>query len=350
MVRDFHIGSRRIGPGYPVYIVAEMSANHNQDLETAIELVKAAKEAGADAIKTQTYTAESLTIPMAQGGSDACAGTIWDKTSLYDLYSKAFTPPEWQAKIQKAAKDQGIDFVSTAFSPKDVDLLEDLDVQVHKVASFEIVDLPLIEKMASTGKPLIISTGMATVEEIEEALETAYGAGASEVALLKCTSAYPALSTEMNLITIHEMMNRFCVPVGLSDHSMSLEVPITAIGLGACIVEKHLTLSRSVKGPDSEFSQEPEEFARMVEAVRTAESCIGKVHYGPGKREERSLLFRRSLYVVKAIASGEVFSEENVRSIRPSLGLHPRYLKQIIGKKAAKDIPAGTPLNWSLIE
>jgi pseudaminic acid synthase len=333
-----------------VYIVAEMSANHNQDLETAIEIVRKAKQAGADAIKTQAYTAESLTVPMAQGGSDVCSGTIWNGTSLYDLYSQAFTPPEWQATIQKAAMDQGIDFISTAFSAKDVDLLEGLDVPIHKIASFEIVDLPLIQRMVSTGKPLIISTGMATVEEIEEALETAYCAGASEVALLKCTSAYPSESIEMNLVTIPDMMDRFGVPVGLSDHSMNIEVPITAVGLGACIIEKHLTLSRSVKGPDSEFSLEPDEFAGMVDAVRTAESSMGNVHYGPMKREERSLLFRRSLYVVKTVVAGETFSEENVRSIRPALGLHPRYLKQIMGKRAAKDIGAGTPLNWSLIE
>jgi pseudaminic acid synthase len=317
-----------------VYIVAEMSANHNQDLETAIEIVRKAKQAGADAIKTQAYTAESLTVPMAQGGSDVCSGTIWNGTSLYDLYSQAFTPPEWQATIQKAAMDQGIDFISTAFSAKDVDLLEGLDVPIHKIASFEIVDLPLIQRMVSTGKPLIISTGMATVEEIEEALETAYCAGASEVALLKCTSAYPSESIEMNLVTIPDMMDRFGVPVGLGD----------------CIIEKHLTLSRSVKGPDSEFSLEPDEFAGMVDAVRTAESSMGNVHYGPMKREERSLLFRRSLYVVKTVVAGETFSEENVRSIRPALGLHPRYLKQIMGKRAAKDIGAGTPLNWSLIE
>jgi pseudaminic acid synthase len=350
MVRDFHIGSRRIGPGHPVYVVAEMSANHNQDLKTAIKIVEAAKRAGADAVKTQTYTADSLTIPEAQGGAEACAGTIWDKIGLYELYSRAFTPPEWQAKIQKAAQDLGIDFISAAFSAKDVDLLERLEVPVHKIASFEVVDLPLIEKMASTGKPLIISTGMATSEEIEEAVETAYGAGAIEIALLKCTSAYPAETLEMNLLTIPDMMNRFGVPVGLSDHSMNLEIPIAAVGLGACIIEKHLTLSRSTKGPDSEFSQEPNEFARMVEGVRIAESSIGKVHYGPGKREERSLLFRRSLYVVKTMEAGEVFSEGNVRSIRPSFGLHPRYLKQIIGRKAAKDIPSGTPLNWSLLE
>lgn len=343
------INSRKIGTGYPVYIVAEISANHNQKFEHAIELVKAAKEAGADAVKFQTYTPDTLTINSNRPEFSIGGGILWDGKTLYDLYSEAYTPWEWQPKLKEVAESLGLDFFSTAFDPTAVDFLEELRVPVHKIASFEIVDIPLIEKMARTGKPLIISTGMATLGEIEEAVRAARSAGATQIALLKCTSAYPALPEEMNLRTIPHLAQTFNVPVGLSDHTLGIAVPVAAVALGACIVEKHLTLSRDIPGPDSAFSLEPHEFKAMVEAIRTVEKALGKVYYGVSEREAKSRVFRRSLFVVKGIKAGEVFTEENVRSIRPGNGLHPRYLKDILGRRATRDIPAGTPLAWNMV-
>jgi pseudaminic acid synthase len=349
MMNYMNIGSRRIGWGEPVYIVAELSANHNQDFEQAVALIHAAKEAGADAVKLQTYTPDTLTIPSEKEYFRIGGGTLWDGRTLYDLYSEAYMPWEWQPKLKEIADDIGIDLFSTAFDPTAVDFLEEMGVPVHKVASFEIVDIPLIEKMARTGKPLIISTGMATLGEIEEAVQAAREAGATQIALLKCTSAYPAPPEEMNLRTIPHLAEAFGVPVGLSDHTLGIAVPVAAVALGACIVEKHFTLSRDIPGPDSAFSLEPHEFKAMVEAIRTVEKALGKVHYGVSEREMQSRIFRRSLFVVKDMKAGEMFTEENVRSIRPGYGLPPKFLKYIIGRRATQDITMGTPLTWDLV-
>ena len=344
-IKDHHIGKSS-----PVYIIAEISANHNQDFDQAVRIVRAAKDAGADAVKLQTYTPDTLTIRSDKECFRIKSGTLWDGRTLYDLYSEAYTPWEWQPKLKTIANEIGIDLFSTAFDPTAVDFLEEMDVPAHKVASFEIVDIPLIEKMARTGKPLIISTGMATLGEIEEAVQSARNAGATQIALLKCTSSYPALPEEMNIRTIPHLAEAFGVPVGISDHTLGIAVPITAVALGACIVEKHLTLSRAIPGPDSSFSLEPHEFRAMVEAIRTVEKALGRVRYGASGREVGSRVFRRSLFVIKDMKAGETFSLENVRSIRPGHGLSPKYLNEILGRKAAKDIERGTPLSWNLID
>lgn len=343
------INGHRIGPGVPTYLVAEMSANHNQDFDQAVKIIKAAKEAGADAIKLQTYTPDTMTIPCDSEYFQIGKGTIWEGRNLYALYGDAYTPWDWQPKLKAIANEMGIELFSTAFDSSAVDFLEEMGVLVHKVASFENVDLPLIEKMARTSKPLIISTGMATLGEIEEAVQAARNAGATQIALLKCTSAYPALPEEMNLRTIPQLAEAFQVPVGLSDHTLGIAVPVAAVALGACIVEKHFTLSRSVPGPDSAFSLEPHEFKAMVDAIRTVEKALGEVHYGAGEQEAKSRAFRRSLFVVEDVKAGEVFTPGNVRSIRPGCGLHTRYLDEVIGRRATRDIKRGTPLNWSLI-
>ena len=350
-MRSFiEISGRKIGHNYPTYIIAEMSANHSRDFDQAIRTLIAAKDAGADAVKLQTYTPDTLTIRSDKEYFRISSGTIWDGQTLYDLYSEAYTPWEWQPKLKAIANDIGIDLFSTAFDPTAVDFLEEMEVPVHKVASFEIVDIPLIEKMARTGKPLIISTGMANLGEIEEAVQAARNAGASQITLLKCTSSYPALPEEMNLQTIPHLAEAFNIPVGLSDHTLGIAVPVAAVVLGACIVEKHFTLSRATPGPDSAFSLEPHEFKAMVEAIRTAEKAVGRVQYGASEKEIGSRVFRRSLFVVKDMKAGETFSLENVRSIRPGHGLPPKYLKEVLGRKAARDIEHGTPLGWNLIE
>ncbi|MEW5947888.1 MAG: pseudaminic acid synthase [Thermodesulfobacteriota bacterium] len=343
------INGRPIGEGYPVYIVAELSANHRQEFDKAVELVKAARAAGADAVKLQTYTPDTMTICCDNRQFRIGKGTLWENRSLYDLYREAYMPWEWQPRLKAVAEDLGMDLFSAAFDASAVDFLEEMGVPVHKVASFEIVDIPLIEKMAQTGKPLIISTGMANLGEIEEAVQAARRAGATQIGLLKCTSAYPAPPEDMNLRTIPHMMTAFDVPVGLSDHTLGIAVPVSAVALGACIVEKHFTLSRAVPGPDSAFSLEPHEFAAMVEAIRTSEKALGTVNYGAGSEESRSLMFRRSLFVVQDVKAGERFNKENVRSIRPGYGLPPKFLKEVLGRRASKNIEKGTPLDWSLM-
>lgn len=349
MIENIRINGRPIGLGFPVYIVAELSANHNQDFEQAVTLVRAAKEAGADAIKLQTYTPDTITIRSDKEYFRVGGGTLWDGRTLYDLYSEAYTPWEWQPKLKAIANDLGLDLFSSAFDPTAVDFLEKMNVPVHKVASFEIVDIPLIEKMASTGKPLIISTGMATLSEIEEAVQAARAAGATQIALLKCTSAYPAPPDEMNLRTIPHLAQAFDVPVGLSDHTLDIAVPVAAVALGACIVEKHFTLSRDIPGPDSAFSLEPQEFKAMVEAIRVVEKALGEVHYGVSEQEAKSRVFRRSLFVVKDMKAGEKFTPDNVHSIRPGYGLHTRYLSEVLGRRTSSDILRGTPLSWSCV-
>lgn len=343
------INSRRIGFGYPTYIIAELSANHHQNFEDAVALIRKAKEVGADAVKLQTYTPDTITITVDSELFRHDEGSLWAGRTLYDLYSEAYMPWEWQPKLKAIAGDLGMDLFSTAFDPSAVDFLEEMGVPAYKVASFEIVDIPLIEKMARTGKPLIISTGMATLGEIEDAIQAARGAGATQIALLKCTSAYPAPPEEMNLRTIPHLAEAFHVAAGLSDHTLDIAVPVAAVALGACIIEKHFTLSRSIPGPDSAFSLEPQEFKMMVDAVRSVEKSLGEVHYGVSERETKSRVFRRSLFVVKNVKTGEMFTDRNMRSIRPGHGLPPKYLPEVLGRRAAKDIEAGTPLKWEMI-
>ena len=343
------IGSRWIGASAPVYIIAELSANHNQNFERAVRIIHAAKNAGADAVKLQTYTADTITLRSDKEYFRIAGGTLWDGRILHDLYQEASTPWEWQPKLKAIADELGMHLFSSAFDDSAVDFLEQMNVPAHKLASFELVDIGLIQKMARTGKPLIMSTGMASSEEISEAVQAARKAGASQIALLKCTSAYPAPPEEANLLTIPELARRFNCPAGLSDHTMGIAVPVAAVALGACIIEKHLCLSRADGGPDSAFSLDPEEFKAMVDAVRTAEKALGSPQFAPGKREANSLKFRRSLFVVENVKRGDLFTEQNVRSIRPADGLHPRHLNEVLGQRAARDIARGTPLSWELV-
>ncbi len=344
------IGNRRIGAGQPTYIIAEMSANHNQDYDQAVKIIHAAKACGADAVKLQTYTPDTMTIQSDKDFFQINSGTIWDGQSLYDLYKKAYTPWDWQPKLKDIADQIGIDLFSSPFDSTAVDFLEKIDVPAYKVASLELVDLPLIDLIAKTGKPLIMSTGMASLSEIDEAMQTARNAGADEIALLKCVSAYPAPAEEMNLRTIPHLAETFNVTAGLSDHTLGITVPTAAVTLGASIIEKHFTLSRTVEGPDNAFSLEPHEFEAMVQAVRTAEKALGSVKYGVQQEESRCLDYRRSLFVVLDIKKGEPFTSENIRSIRPANGLHTRYYQEILGRCARHDIAAGTPMTWSLIQ
>lgn len=345
----FKIKERIVGKNYPVFIVAELSANHNQNFEQAVKLISAAKKTGADAVKLQTYTPETITIDCDNEYFRIGKGTIWEGRTLYELYKEACTPWEWQPKLKKIANDLGMDLFSTPFDKTAVDFLEKMDVPAYKIASFELVDIPLIKYVAQTGKSIILSTGMATLAEIDEAIAATHSAGCKEIALLKCTSAYPAKPEEINLRTIPHMAEAFGVPVGLSDHTLGIAVSVAAVALGACIVEKHFTLSRSTPGPDSAFSLEPAEFKAMVDAIRTVEKALGKVSYEVTEQESASRIFRRSLFVVKDMNAGETFTTENVRSIRPGYGLHPSYLNKILGKRAARDIKKGTPLNFSFL-
>ncbi len=342
------INNRIIGPGYPAYIVVEMSANHGQDFGQAVKIIEAAREAGADAVKLQTYTPDTLTIDC-DNEYFRIKGTMWEGKTLYDLYSEAFTPWDWQPKLKKIANDLGMDCFSSPFDYSAVDFLEEMDVPAYKIASFEIVDFLLLRRIARTGKPIIMSTGMATLAEIDEALHIIQEADNDQIALLKCTSSYPALPEEMNLRTIPHLADTFHVPVGLSDHTLGIAVPAAAVALGACIIEKHLILSRSMPGPDSAFSLEPQEFKAMVEAVRIVEKALGRVDYSVSGSQKESRVFRRSLFAIKDVKIGDVFTNENVRSIRPGFGLLSKHLPVILGKKAIRDIPRGTPLNWDHI-
>lgn len=343
------IKGRQVGKGFPVYIIAEMSANHAQDFDRAIKIIEAAKKAGADAIKLQTYTPDTLTIDCDNDYFQIKQGTIWAGRNLYDLYGEAYTPWEWQPKLKEVADELGIDLFSTPFDDTAVDFLENLNVPAHKIASFEIVDIPLIRRIARTGKPIIMSTGMATLAEIDEAVQAIQHEGNEQLALLKCTSSYPALPEDMNLRTIPNLAETFGVPVGLSDHTLGITVPVTAVALGACIIEKHFTLSRDLPGPDTTFSLEPHEFKEMVTAVRTAEKALGTVHYQGTDKEQASRAFRRSLFVTQDMQAGDIFTKDNLRSIRPGHGLHTRYLENFLGHRASHDIKRGTPAHWGLL-
>ncbi len=353
MSKTFSIDDRTIGSGHPVYIVAEMSANHNRDYDQAVRIIHAAREAGADAVKLQavklqTYTPDTMTIDSDKDVFRV-RQKLWEGRSLYDLYREAYTPWEWQPKLKKIADEIGITLFSTPFDATAVDFLEDMGVPAYKVASFENVDLPLLRKIASTGKPVIMSTGMATLAELDEAVRTLHEAGCRQLALLKCTSAYPAPPEDMNLRTIPHLAQAFGVAAGLSDHTLDNAVAIAAVAMGARIVEKHFTLSRSLPGPDSAFSLEPQELKSLVDNVRTVEKALGQVHYGVSDREAASRLFRRSLFVVADMKAGDPFTPENIRSIRPGQGLSTRYYEEIIGRRAVKNIARGTPLAWDLV-
>jgi len=343
------IKDRKIGPGEPTYIIAEMSGNHAQSFDKAVELIQAMKESGADAVKLQTYTPDTMTIDCRRDEFMIGKGTIWEGMTLYELYAEACTPWEWQPKLIKIANDLGMDLFSTPFDTTAVDFLEEMDVPAYKIASFELVDVELIAKTASTGKPLIISTGMGNLEEIQDAVDAVHAAGNDQIILLKCTSAYPSTPDQANLLTIPDMRERFGVSVGLSDHTLGIVVPVTSIALGACVVEKHFCLSREEPGPDTAFSLEPGEFKEMVESIRVAEQALGKVNYELTEKEVASTVFRRSLFAIQDIAEGEEFTRKNVRCIRPGNGLLPKELSNLLGKKAKVAIERGTPLSWDFV-
>ncbi len=343
------INQREIGTGQPVYIIAEMSANHGQNFDEAVRIVHAMKEAGADAVKLQTYTPDTITLDCQRPEFQIGKGTIWEGKNLYQLYGEAYTPWDWQPKLKDLATSLGLDCFSTPFDDSAVDFLEAMQVPAHKVASFELVDIPLLRKIAATGKPVIMSTGMATLEEIDEAVRALREGGCTDLALLKCTSAYPAPPEEMNLRTIPHLAATFGVPVGLSDHTLGITAAVTAVTLGACIIEKHFILSRATGGPDAAFSLEPAEFKALVQAVREAEQAQGQVSYTLTAREQSSHIFRRSLFVVRDMQAGECFTAENVRSIRPAHGLPPRHLPEVLGRRAQCAIARGTPLAWDLV-
>lgn len=350
MKNAIKIGGRLVGVQHPPFIIAEMSGNHNQSLERALEIVAAAAETGAHALKIQTYTPDTMTIDIDEREfhiSDP--NSLWSGSSLYKLYSEAHTPWEWHKPIFDRARELGLIPLSTPFDDSAVDLLEDLDVEIYKIASFENTDLPLIRRVAATGKPLIISTGMATLAELDETVQAARDAGCSDIILLKCTSTYPATAENSNILTIPHLRELFDCEIGLSDHTMGIGVSVASIALGATIIEKHFTLNRADGGVDSTFSMEPAEMKSLVVETKRAWQALGKVSYGPLDSEKTSLLFRRSIYVTADICAGELFSAANVRAIRPGLGLPPKYLEKIIGRTAKNDIKRGTPVEWEHI-
>lgn len=343
------ISGRKIGPNNPCFIIAELSANHLHDFDIAVETLKAMKDSGADAVKFQTYTPDTITINSRNDYFQIKQGTIWDGKNLYELYQEAYTPWEWQPKLKKIAEKLGLIAFSSPFDKSAVDFLEDMNMPAYKIASFEITDIPLIEYVASTRKPIIISTGIAELGDIELAVKTCEKEGNDQIALLKCTSSYPAPLEEINLNTIPHLKQAFNTIVGLSDHTLGNSVAIASVALGAAIIEKHFILDRKLGGPDADFSTEPEEFKNMVNSIREVEKALGKVSYKLTTKTKSNKDFSRSLFVVKDVKKGDKFTEDNVRSIRPGFGLHPKYLRYIIGKKASKDILKGIPLNWNLI-
>lgn len=349
-MRDIKIGEKVIiGEKTPAYMIAEMSANHAGSLENAKEIIYAAKEAGADCIKIQTYTPDTITMNCDKDYFQIKTGT-WENENLYQLYGKAYTPWEWQPELKEVADKVGIDFLSTPFDKTAVDFLEDMELDFYKIASFEVVDIPLIEYVASKGKPIIMSTGMAALHEIDEAVTTIRNCGNEQIVLLRCASAYPAISNNMNLRTMENMQETFGVYTGLSDHSMGMVAAVTAVARGAKVIEKHFCLSREIENPDSSFSMEPKEFKEMVEGVHAAERALGSVHYGPSESEKSNLAFRKSVFVVEDIKKGEQFTEKNIRVIRPGQGIKPKYYSQVLGKTAREDIERGTPLRFEMIE
>lgn len=340
--------NNKIGEGNPAYIIAEMSANHGGNMQTAKKIIKAAKDSGADCIKIQTYTADTMTID-SDNEYFQIHGGLWDGYKLYDLYEDAYTPWEWQKELKDYADEIGMDFLSTPFDKTSVDFLESIGVEAYKIASFELVDIPLIKYIASKNKPIIMSTGMASLAEIEEAVNAIKSCGNNDIILLKCASAYPAITDDMNLATIRNMAETFGVITGLSDHSMGSVGAVCAVAMGAKVIEKHFCLSRELKTPDSDFSMEPEEFEKMVKDVRQAELSIGKVQYGLTNQETGSIVFRRSIFAVKNIKAGEKLTEDNIRVIRPGYGLKPKYYEDLLGQKALENIARGTPIGFEMV-
>ena len=347
---QFMIFNRMVGNSHPPFVIAEMSGNHNQSLERALEIVEAAAKTGAHALKIQTYTPDTMTLDLDEREfhiSDP--KSLWTGTSLYKLYGQAFTPWDWHEAIFKRAKELGIIAFSTPFDATSVDFLESLDVPCYKIASFENTDLPLIRKVAATGKPLIISTGMASIAELDDTVRAARQAGCKDLVLLKCTSTYPATADNTNILTIPHMRELFGCEVGLSDHTMGMGVSVASVALGATVIEKHFTLNRADGGVDSSFSMEPAEMTQLVVETERAWQALGRVAYGPTAAEEKSIVFRRSLYVVKDLQAGDVLSEDNVRAIRPGLGLPTKYLEQVLGKIVKQSVARGTALSWKMM-
>jgi N-acetylneuraminate synthase len=347
---SIRIGQHQIGLDHPPFVIAEMSGNHKGSLERALAIVDAVADAGAQALKLQTYTADTMTLDLAEREfliDDP--QSLWAGRTLYDLYREAHTPWDWHAPIFERARQRGLVAFSTPFDATAVDFLESLDVPCYKIASFENVDLPLIRRVAATGKPLIVSTGLATLEEIADAVAAARDAGCRDLVLLKCTSAYPASPADSHLRTIPHLRAAFDCEVGLSDHTLGNGAALAAIALGATVIEKHVTLRRADGGVDSAFSLEPQELKQLVEDSERARLALGSVHYGPSANEVGSLRFRRSLYVVRDVRRGEELTRENVRAIRPGLGLPPKHLERVLGRRASRDIAAGTALAWELI-
>jgi N-acetylneuraminate synthase len=345
------IAGREIGRGRPAYIVAEISANHHQRIEEAIELVREARLAGADAVKLQTYTAATMTLDVDSEIFRVQSGSLWAGRHLHDLYEEAHTPWDWHAPLQQAAREAGIALFSTPFDETAVEFLESLNVPAYKIASFELVHAPLLERVARTGKPVILSTGMATADEIGEAVETLRANGCRELVLLRCASAYPAAPCDVHLAAMRRLRDDFNVDVGLSDHTMEPAVAVAAVALGASVLEKHFTLDRAKGGPDAPFSLQPAELATLIRQIRTAEEAIGTDERipGPTEAEQRNLVFRRSLFAVSDIPKGAELTRENVRALRPGHGLAPKHLREVLGRRAARDIARGTPLAWDLV-
>lgn len=343
------IGTYTINKDSPVFIIAELSANHNGSLETAIETIRAAKRAGADCIKLQTYTADTITLDSRKDDF-MVKGTIWEGRNLHELYQEAYTPWQWHARLFEVAREEGLICFSSPFDPTAVELLESLEAPAYKIASFEITDIPLIELVASKGKPIILSTGIATQEDIELALDACRRMGNDDIALLKCTSSYPAPIDEANMAMVRDFADRFGVIAGLSDHTMGSTVPVVATTFGAKIIEKHFILDRSVGGADASFSMNEAEFTAMVQAVREAEKAIGQVDYTPTEKQTQGRDFARSLYVVADAKKGEILTADQVRSIRPGFGMHPKHYHEVIGRVAAKDLKKGDRLTWEGVE
>lgn len=349
MNKKIRIGNRYVGEGEKTYIVAEVSANHLQDYARAEAIIRAAAVAGADAVKLQTYTADTITIDCDNEYFQITQGTIWDGTTLHKLYEEAYTPWEWQPKLKKLAEELGMACFSSPFDATAVDYMHEMDMPAYKVASFEINDIPLIRRIAKIGKPVIIATGVAYLEDIERAIGACREEGNEQVILLKCTSTYPSPYEDMNLSVIPHMAQTFDCIAGLSDHSMGCAAAVAGVALGAKMVEKHLTLARADGGPDAAFSMEPAEFKQMVDEIRIAEKAVGRVTYDLTEKQKRSREDCRSLFAVQDIKAGEVFTEENVRSIRPAFGMHPMYYDKVLGQQAKTDITKGTPMDWKYI-
>lgn len=350
MKKEIRIGSHVISKDSPTFIVAEMSANHNMDFDRAVAILRAAKDAGADAVKIQTYTADTITLDCDAPCFQITQGTLWDGITLHKLYESAYTPWEWQPKLKQIAEDLGLEFFSSPFDLSSVDFLEEMGVPAYKVASFEINDIPMIRKIALTGKPVIFATGIAHISDIELALNTCLKAGNENVILLKCTSSYPTPYEDMNLRTIPSMGETFDCITGLSDHSMGSAVAGAAVALGAKVVEKHLTLSRADGGADSAFSMEPAEFKEMVDNIRKVELALGKVTYDLSPKQAREREHSRSLFIAEDMKAGDVFTPKNLRSVRPANGLHTMHYEEILGKKVKRDVKLGTPMSWELVD